>query len=95
MLGSSYALLLADTVKISSGVALPVLLTDFDKEYKDISYEMDDEEEESLPAKREKTSAAAASTDRSGTKAVLKTKLRSEEMVRSLNSFCFGFYDTY
>lgn len=75
-----YALLLADTVKISSGVALPVLLTDFDKEYKDISYEMDDEEEESLPAKREKTSAAAASTDRSGTKTVLKTKLRSEEM---------------
>ncbi|KAJ3025663.1 UNVERIFIED_CONTAM: FACT complex subunit spt16 [Siphonaria sp. JEL0065] len=64
-----YSLLLADTVRITKDE--PVYLTIYDRDFKDISWEMNDEDDE--PAADSKKSAAKIPT------AVLKTKLRNDE----------------
>ncbi|KAI9352706.1 FACT complex subunit-domain-containing protein [Obelidium mucronatum] len=64
-----YSLLLADTVRVTK--AEPVYLTNYDRDFKDISWEMNDEDDE--PAVDNKKSAAKIPT------AVLKTKLRNDE----------------
>ncbi|KAJ3198628.1 FACT complex subunit spt16 [Entophlyctis luteolus] len=63
-----YSLLLADTVRITKGA--PVVLTVFDKDFKDVSWEMNDDEPDT--AVEAKKNSAKAST------AILKSKLRNE-----------------
>jgi nucleosome binding factor SPN SPT16 subunit len=65
-----YSLLVADIVKITADQ--PVLLTHFDKDFKDISWEMKDDDDVEV-VKKEKASSKSS--------AVLKTKLRGEENV--------------
>jgi nucleosome binding factor SPN SPT16 subunit len=65
-------LLLADIVKVTNDA--PVVLTEFDKDFKDVSWEMKDDEEETA-VKKEKATA------RGGNSALLKTKLRGEDRV--------------
>ncbi|ORY48261.1 SPT16-domain-containing protein [Rhizoclosmatium globosum] len=63
-----YSLLLADTIRITKEA--PVFLTNFDRDFKDISWEMNDEDEEPVAEKKSSTKVPTA---------VLKTKLRNDE----------------
>ncbi|KAI8834781.1 FACT complex subunit SPT16 N-terminal lobe domain-containing protein [Chytriomyces cf. hyalinus JEL632] len=64
----TYSLLLADTIRITKDA--PVFLTEFDRDFKDISWEMNEDEDEIVA---ETKSAPKLPT------AVLKSKLRNED----------------
>ncbi|KAJ3410484.1 FACT complex subunit spt16 [Chytridiales sp. JEL 0842] len=72
-----YSLLIADTVRVTKDA--PLILSQFDKEFKDISWEMNDEDEDQA-VKKEKAAA------RNGNSALLKTKLRGDDREEELTN---------
>ncbi|KAJ3333758.1 FACT complex subunit spt16 [Blyttiomyces sp. JEL0837] len=76
-----YSLLLADIIRVTAEA--PVVITGFEKNFNDISWEMKDDDEEKAVKKEKPTVRSSAAAKNS---AVLKTKLRGEEKEDDLTS---------